>query len=138
MRPTHEQDLFDLSRLPVTDIATKNTENLIGSVSIPVGMTIIRFIINDTEYERIVPLATYEGALVASINRGAKAISESNGARVMVEKRGVTRAPVFSCQNQAEAKKLALWLEKTPEVLEAVTRTTSAHTHYLSHHSWIR
>ncbi|MEO2240530.1 MAG: 3-hydroxy-3-methylglutaryl-CoA reductase, partial [Euryarchaeota archaeon] len=59
----------------------KNIENMIGAVQIPVGIAgplRVRGEYADGEY--YVPLATTEGALVASVNRGCSAITESGGA----------------------------------------------------------
>ena len=50
-----------------------------------------------------IPLATTEGALVASVNRGSKAISASGGASSGVELVGVTRGPVFEVKNISQA-----------------------------------
>src|SRR5260221_444314 len=67
--------------------ATKNCENMIGGVSVPVGIAgpiSIKYPsfaeAASSSKEFYIPLATTEGALVASVNRGCKAITESGGA----------------------------------------------------------
>lgn len=58
----------------------------------------------------MVPLATTEGALVASTSRGCKAITESTeGAISLVYKDGMTRGPVVELPS-AEKAMLVLWL----------------------------
>src|SRR5260370_28387114 len=63
-------------------VSTRNCENMIGAIQVPVGIAgpikIKNQGSNITDY--YVPLATTEGALVASVNRGCKAITESRGA----------------------------------------------------------
>ena len=66
--------------------STKHCENMIGATQIPLGVA-GPLLINSlpaTSYQLpanyYVPLATTEGALVASVNRGCKAITASGGA----------------------------------------------------------
>lgn len=60
-------------------------ENVIGFIQIPVG--IVGPLLLDGQLVHI-PLATTEGALVASTHRGAKAISESGGVTTSVHADG--------------------------------------------------
>ena len=57
------------------EVYKKNCEMVIGYIPIPIGV-VGPLIIDGTTYENI-PLGTTEGALVASTNRGCKAITES-------------------------------------------------------------
>lgn len=83
---------FDADR-----VGTQNCENLIGATQIPVGvigpLRVKGLYVHDEQL--LVPLATTEGALIASTNRGCRAITEAGGAVVRVENVGITRAPVF-------------------------------------------
>lgn len=115
--------------------ANSNCENLVGSIAIPVG-TVGPIRVNAKEL--LIPLATTEGALVASCSRGAKAISESGGAHVYVEKTGMSRAPVFSCTDGAAALKFAQWLETHGSEIAAITERTSSHLKFLSLKTWVR
>ncbi|KAK8659633.1 hypothetical protein V6N13_029830 [Hibiscus sabdariffa] len=63
----------------------------VGYVQIPVGIA-GPLLLNGREYS--VPMATTEGCLVASTNRGCKAIHLSGGATSVLLKDGMTRAPV--------------------------------------------
>src|SRR5438094_698233 len=91
--------LLNISQFPFDEkqASTRNCENMIGGVSVPVGIAgPIRIKNQESRIkEYYVPLATTEGALVASVNRGCKAITESGGANVISKKIGITRAPVF-------------------------------------------
>src|SRR3989338_10448872 len=70
----------------------KNWENMIGAIQVPLGIAGPLKINRDSKLkEYYLPLATTEGALVASVNRGCKAIRLSGGAVVFSENRGMTR-----------------------------------------------
>src|SRR5256885_6718394 len=61
--------------------AIKNCENMIGIAQIPLGIAgPLQIQGEQANGEFFIPLATTEGALVASINRGCKVITESKGA----------------------------------------------------------
>lgn len=99
---------------------TRNCENMIGVAQIPIG---IAGPING----KYIPLATTEGALVASVNRGCKAITESGGAIVDSYKVGATRGPVFRVNSLAESDMLATFFVKHFHELKIVAEKTSSH-----------
>lgn len=72
-------------------------------------------------------MATTEGALVASISRGCKAINESGGAITFVENTGMTRGPVFKLKNLNEAIKTKTWIEENFKELAKTAAATSSH-----------
>lgn len=80
----------------------------IGYVQVPVGIA-GPLLLNGCEY--IVPMATTEGCLVASTNRGCKAIYASGGANAVLLKDGMTRAPVVRFGSAARAANLKFFLE---------------------------
>lgn len=102
--------------------ATKNCENMIGATQIPLGVAGPLKIKNKEYY---LPLATTEGALVASVNRGCKVIAESGGAIVFAQKEGMTRGPVFYTGSLEKSKKLADWIGKNETVLKKTAESTS-------------
>ncbi|KAM1265414.1 hypothetical protein ACFX2J_035111 [Malus domestica] len=61
--------------------------------------------------ENTVPMATTEGCLVASTNRGCKAIHMSGGAGSVVLKDGMTRAPVVRFSSAARDAELKFFVE---------------------------
>jgi hydroxymethylglutaryl-CoA reductase (NADPH) len=104
--------------------STRNCENMIGAAQIPLGVS-SAIKINAKSY--FVPLATTEGALVASVSRGCKAITISGGANVITEKVGVTRGPVFRTGGLAESSRFCGWLTKHFKDLTTITSKTSPH-----------
>lgn len=67
-------------------------------------------LLDGVEYN--VPMATTEGALVGSTNRGCKAITVSGGATTVITNNGMTRAPLVRLPNIKRALELKEWIEK--------------------------
>ncbi|XP_059062541.1 3-hydroxy-3-methylglutaryl-coenzyme A reductase [Achroia grisella] len=82
-------------------------ENVIGYVGIPVGYA-GPLVVDGKAY--MIPMATTEGALVASTNRGAKAIG-SKGVTSVVEDVGMTRAPAVRLPNVVRAHECRQWID---------------------------
>ncbi|MEU2718192.1 hydroxymethylglutaryl-CoA reductase [Streptomyces sp. NPDC007205] len=103
-------------------------ENLIGAIQVPVGVAgplILRGqYVNDDEV--FVPLATTEGALVASIGRGCRALNEAGGATVRVNDVGITRAPLFCTSGIEESLRLIAWVSDHEDDLRMAAEQTSA------------
>jgi hydroxymethylglutaryl-CoA reductase (NADPH) len=140
-------DLFNLSfsDSDLKNITTKNCENLIGSISIPVGVagpvpiSSANFPSNKNQAAQIlIPLATTEGALVASISRGAKVIRESGGAQVFSDLVGMTRAPVFTCHDGQQALEFVNWLGEHQSEIRELMEATSSHLQVLGWQTWVR
>lgn len=130
--------LFQTS-LDIERVSAKNCENLIGSVEIPVGVAgPLLFELDKTKFQANIPLATTEGALVASVNRGSKILTQAKHTMVNVEKRGMTRSPVFECPNGQEALKFKKWFEEHRGKIAQVAESTSSHLHLLDVQIWVR
>ncbi|CAI5480683.1 unnamed protein product [Closterium sp. Yama58-4] len=83
-------------------------EMVVGHVTIPVGVAgPLR--LDDAEF--FVPMATTEGCLVASTNRGCKAICAAGGARSVVLRDGMTRAPAVQLPSALRAAELKAFAE---------------------------
>ncbi|KHN38850.1 3-hydroxy-3-methylglutaryl-coenzyme A reductase 3 [Glycine soja] len=80
----------------------------IGFVQIPVGVA-GPLLLDGKEFT--VPMATTEGCLVASTNRGCKAIYVSGGASSVLLRDGMTRAPVVRFPSAQRAAQLKFFLE---------------------------
>jgi hydroxymethylglutaryl-CoA reductase (NADPH) len=108
---------------------SRNCENIIGATQIPLGIAgPLRLRSgSSTQEEFFIPLATTEGALVASVSRGCKAITLSGGAQVEIGKVGVTRGPIFRIRNLEEKKILERYLKTNFEILKKVVRKTDPH-----------
>lgn len=105
----------------------KNIENMIGATQIPLGVAGAVKINGDyAKGEFYVPMATTEGALLASVNRGMSVITKSGGAVTFVDNKGMTRAPVFRTSGLKESRELVRWAEnnfnRIKEVAESTTR----------------
>ena len=89
-------------------------ENMIGATQVPLG--VVGPLVLQGEYctpEPVyVPLATSEGALIASIARGCRALLASGGATVRVEDRGITRAPVLKTRGIVHSQQVLTWVNK--------------------------
>ena len=60
----------------------------------------------------IVPMATTEGCLVASTNRGCKAIYQSGGATSILLKYGMSRDPIVRFKSIKRAAELNFYVEE--------------------------
>lgn len=108
---------------------TRNCENMIGVAQVPLGVAgPILLSHPDGNNERYyLPLATTEGALVASVSRGCKAITESGGARVRSVLAGATRGPVFKVISLEESARLEKYISDEFVQLKEVAEATSHH-----------
>jgi hydroxymethylglutaryl-CoA reductase (NADPH) len=105
-----------------------NIENYIGLAQIPIGV-IGPLRINGlfAHGDFYVPLATTEGALVASYNRGAKVISMSGGARVLCLSERVSRAPAFAFTNLIEVGEFLVWAINHFDQFKEISEKTTNH-----------
>ncbi|WP_049983306.1 hydroxymethylglutaryl-CoA reductase (NADPH) [Halorubrum sp. BV1] len=110
------------------DAHGSNIENMIGAVQIPMGVAgPVAIDGGALSGERYLPLATTEGALVASINRGCSVVTDAGGATARVTKSGMTRAPVFRVRDVAEAEALVEWVRDSEDVLREAAESTTSH-----------
>jgi hydroxymethylglutaryl-CoA reductase (NADPH) len=104
-----------------------NVENFIGVAQIPIGLAGPLLI--KGEYatgEFFVPLATTEGTLVASYNRGMKLLRESGGVLTTVVDDAMQRAPVFVFPSAREARDFGIWIKENFDgIKQRVDATTS-------------
>jgi hydroxymethylglutaryl-CoA reductase (NADPH) len=104
-----------------------NIENFIGAAQVPIGLA--GPLVVDGEHAKgafYVPLATTEGTLVASYNRGMRLLAEAGGARTTVVERYMQRAPVFHFSDARAARDFGQWLdERFDDVKAAAEETTS-------------
>ena len=87
-----------------------NIEQFIGMTQIPTGLIgPLRVNGLHAHGDFYVPLATSEGTLVASYNRGARLITQSGGASCLTTVEQVQRAPVFTFDSMSDAGRFAAW-----------------------------
>lgn len=114
--------------LDLEELRGRNIENVIGAVQVPVGVAGPLLVHGEhAKGSFYVPLATTEGALVASVNRGAKAITMSGGARARVVKDGMTRAPLIWTPSIEEALRFISWVREREEELRSVAKRKTRH-----------
>ncbi|MDH7476111.1 MAG: hydroxymethylglutaryl-CoA reductase [Microgenomates group bacterium] len=115
-------------------------ENLIGETTTPLGVAgpiKIQSLQGSLKQKKdlirqsFIPLATTEGALVASVNRGCKAINLSGVAKVFVKKTGTTRGPVYDTENLEKGLWFIDWLKKNEQEIKKEAEKTSSHLRYL-------
>ncbi|ADG13790.1 3-hydroxy-3-methylglutaryl Coenzyme A reductase [Methanocaldococcus infernus ME] len=106
----------------------KNIENMIGAIQIPLGIAgPIRVNGEHAKGLFYIPLATTEGALVASVNRGCSIITKCGGAIVRVIDDKMTRAPCFKTRSVVEAIKVRDWILKNFDKIKEVAESTTRH-----------
>lgn len=93
-----------------------NCENVIGYVPVPVGVA-GPLLLDGKEFH--VPMATTEGCLVASTNRGCRAVTLSGGVSSRVLADGMTRGPVVQMPSACRAAEVKGWLD-SPEGFSAI------------------
>ncbi|MCY4731063.1 hydroxymethylglutaryl-CoA reductase (NADPH) [Natronomonas gomsonensis] len=108
--------------------AGPNIENMLGAAQVPMGIVgPVRIDGGSVEGSKYLPLATTEGALVASVNRGCAAIRAADGATARVLKNAMTRAPVFRVNDVGEASEVASWVRANVDTLAEAAESTTSH-----------
>ncbi len=104
-----------------------NIENFTGVAQIPIGFAGPVTINGEhAKGDFIVPMATTEGTLVASYNRGMKILNLSGGVTCSVVGDAMQRAPVFVFENAREAREFINWVnENLPKIREEAEATSS-------------
>ncbi|PNT69303.1 hypothetical protein BRADI_3g53227v3 [Brachypodium distachyon] len=96
----------------------------VGYVQLPVGVA-GPLLLDGCEYH--VPMATTEGCLVASVNRGCRAIAASGGAMSVLFRDAMSRAPAIKLPSAKQAAELKVFVEAPAnfEALAAVFNKSS-------------
>jgi len=107
-------------------ILSGNVEAFMGVAQVPIGLA--GPLLVDGEHakgEFYVPLATAEGTLVASYNRGMRLLYDAGGVKTTVLDDRMQRAPAFLFESAREARAFGAWLkEHFAEVKHAAETTT--------------
>ena len=103
-----------------------NIENFIGVTQVPVGLA-GPLLVNgeNAKGEFFVPLATTEGTLVASYNRGMKLLYASGGVTATVVDDAMQRAPVFVFASAREARDFGIWVRENFAEIKAKAESTT-------------
>lgn len=130
MEKINKINLENISKyaLNMDKASQKNIENPIGTVQIPVGIAgPLKINGKHTEEEFYIPIATSEGALVASINRGCSVITAAGGVNTLIIDDKMTRAPVIRTKSIQESYKIKIWIENNFLKLKEIAETTTKH-----------
>jgi hydroxymethylglutaryl-CoA reductase (NADPH) len=108
------------------DVLPGNIEQFIGVSQVPIGVAGPLLVHGEeAEGEFYVPLATAEGTLVASYNRGMKLLYAAGGVKTTVVDDRMQRAPCFIFESAREARAFGDWLEDHFEEIKAVAESTT-------------
>jgi hydroxymethylglutaryl-CoA reductase (NADPH) len=103
-----------------------NVENFMGVAQVPIGLAgPLRIVGEHARGEFYVPLATSEGTLVASYNRGMRLLSESGGVKTTVVEQYMQRSPVFIMEDALQAREFGKWIEEHFDEIKSVAQTTT-------------
>jgi hydroxymethylglutaryl-CoA reductase (NADPH) len=103
-----------------------NVENFMGVAQVPIGLAgPLRIVGEHARGDFYVPLATSEGTLVASYNRGMRLLSESGGVKTTVVEQYMQRSPVFIMEDALAAREFGAWVKDHFEQIKSVAETTT-------------
>lgn len=104
-----------------------NIENFTGVAQIPLGFAGPLTVNGEhAQDDVLIPLATSEGTLVASYNRGIKVCNLSGGVTSTVVKDCMQRAPVFVFEDARAARDFTQWVQDHEEEIRAEAESTSS------------
>ena len=104
-----------------------NIENFVGVAQVPIGLAGPLHIRGEhARGDFYIPLATTEGTLVASYNRGMRLITECGGVKTTVVKHNMQRSPVFELADALEARTLGEWVQAHFAEIKAQAETTTS------------
>lgn len=108
-------------------VTAGNIENFIGVAQVPIGLAgPLRIDGEHVSEDVYVPLATTEGTLVASYNRGMRILTESGGVKTTIHERFMQRAPVFHFDDARGARSFAQWVDRNLDGIRAAAEATSS------------
>jgi hydroxymethylglutaryl-CoA reductase (NADPH) len=110
-----------------------NIESFIGTIEIPLGLIgPLLFLEKDKEPEWVhTAVATTEGALAASMNRGVKAISECGGFRAHIVHQKMLRTPMFTFSRMSESMQFDQWIKSKFDEIKEITKKHSNYANLL-------
>ena len=104
-----------------------NIEHFLGVAQVPIGLAgPLKVNGEHADGEFYVPMATTEGTLVASYNRGMKLCREAGGATTTILDDRMQRAPVFSFSSAREARDFRQWLDGNFDAVAAAADSTTS------------
>src|SRR5215216_3499461 len=107
-------------------IAQGNIEHFMGVAQVPLGVAGPLLVNGEhAQGEFYVPLATAEGTLVASYNRGMRLLYEAGGVTTTIMDDRMQRAPAFLFPSAREARDFGEWLRDNFDDIKKAAETTT-------------
>ncbi|MDQ5974465.1 MAG: hydroxymethylglutaryl-CoA reductase [Actinomycetota bacterium] len=104
-----------------------NIENFTGVAQVPIGLAgPLRINGEHAQGDFYIPMATTEGTLVASYNRGMRLLSAAGGVRATVVDDRMQRAPVFVFDNALVARDFGDWVRANRAGIAAAAEATTS------------
>jgi hydroxymethylglutaryl-CoA reductase (NADPH) len=108
------------------ELVQGNVEHFTGVAQVPIGIAGPLLVNGEhAQGEFYVPMATAEGTLVASYNRGMKLLREAGGVTTTILDDRMQRAPAFLFPSAREARDFAHWLAEHFDEIAAAAQTTT-------------
>ena len=137
----HEQTGVDLEHVGRFSfdpgVLEGNIENYVGVAQVPIGVAgPLRINGEHARGDFYVPLATTEGTLVASYNRGMRLLSECGGVKTTVVDDQMQRAPAFIFNDALQAREFGEWMDAHFDDIRAAAEATtrSGKLTYIGHY----
>jgi hydroxymethylglutaryl-CoA reductase (NADPH) len=106
---------------------TGNVEHFLGVAQVPIGLAGPLLVNGEhAQGEFYVPLATAEGTLVASYNRGMRLLHEAGGVTTTIMADHMQRAPAFLFPSARESRAFGEWLTVNFAAIKAAAETTTS------------
>lgn len=104
-----------------------NIENFTGVAQVPLGFAGPLEVRGEhAQGDFLIPLATSEGTLVASYNRGIKVLNLAGGVMATVVSDCMQRAPVFVFENARQGREFRNWIERHSDKIREEAEATSS------------
>jgi hydroxymethylglutaryl-CoA reductase (NADPH) len=103
-----------------------NVENFLGVAQVPIGLAgPLRITGEHARGEFYVPLATTEGTLVASYNRGMRLLTACGGVTTTIIDAQMQRGPVFVLGDARQAREFGIWVDANLGGITAAAEATT-------------
>lgn len=108
-------------------LAKGNCEHFTGVAQVPIGFAGPLTIHGEqAQGDFLIPMATTEGTLIASYNRGMKLLNLSGGVKCTVVGDAMQRAPVFVFEDARQGRDFAQWVRDNFEKIREEAEATSS------------
>ena len=107
-------------------VLTGNVEQFVGVAQVPIGIAGPLLVNGEhAQGEFYVPLATAEGTLVASYNRGMRLLHEAGGVTTTIMDDRMQRAPAFLFPSARQARDFRDWIDEHFDAIKAAAESTT-------------